>query len=322
LLEAAVCHKNPDMEIRLAGAPAEDRQAAPAPRRFRDRIPGGLIISTLFHLLALLLLVYGLPGLLRAPPPDVQIMPINLVQLGEETTSPSAPVPAPLPQEQAREVARPRPAQAVPVPETPPPPQAIRRQTEKMPAPEAPALKNPGRKPDISTKPVKTPRHESRTAGQPQPAPSPADDLAARLKRLAQLRQPAPPVPPDPRQQEGAGVSNLTAAGRDAARGRTAIYGVRDFIRAQVERRWHPNLTAVTGGDWVVAIHLMLSADGRVRQAEIVDDPRLRSDRTYRDFAFSARNAVLLSSPLTVPPGAYDIAKDMIIEFNARQLLR
>jgi len=150
----------------------------------------------------------------------------------------------------------------------------------------------------------------------------PADDLAARLERLARLRQPAPPMPPNPRRQDGSGASNLTASSADAARARDAAYAVKDFIRAQVERRWNLNVTAPKGGDWVVAIHILLRPDGRVSRAEIVDTPRYRSDDAYRDFALSARNAVLLSSPLTVPAGEYDIAKDIVLDFRSKQVLQ
>ncbi len=54
----------------------------------------------------------------------------------------------------------------------------------------------------------------------------------------------------------------------------------------------------------------------------MVETLRYRSDPAYRDFALSARNAVLLSSPLALPDGAYDVARDLVVEFDARQVLR
>jgi hypothetical protein len=124
----------------------------------------------------------------------------------------------------------------------------------------------------------------------------------------------------NPRQQDGAGASNVTAAAADAARARDATYGVKDFIRAQVERRWNPNRQAIKGRNWTVAIHILIARDGTVNQAEIVDEVRYRPDPAYFEFALSARNAVLLSSPLSLPPGAYEIAKDIVIDFNAKRL--
>ena len=52
---------------------------------------------------------------------------------------------------------------------------------------------------------------------------------------------------------------------------------------------------------WAVAIRVVLHRDGTVEKAEIVDDRRYRTDPAYRTIALSARNAVLLSSPLSLP---------------------
>jgi hypothetical protein len=129
-------------------------------------------------------------------------------------------------------------------------------------------------------------------------------------------------VPANPRQQDGAGASNVTAAAADAARARDSTYGVKDFIRAQVERRWNPNRQAIKGRKWTVAIHILIARDGTVNQAEIVDEARYRADKAYFDFALSARNAVLLSSPLSLPAGTYDIAKDIVIDFDPKRVMQ
>ena len=60
--------------------------------------------------------------------------------------------------------------------------------------------------------------------------------------------------------------------------------------------------------------------DGTVTRAEVVDQSGYR-DRAYQDFALSARNAVLLSSPLTIPVGRYDLARDIVVEFDPKRLL-
>jgi len=132
----------------------------------------------------------------------------------------------------------------------------------------------------------------------------------------------APPMPPNPRQQNGSGESDATAASANSAAALNATYRVKDFIRAQVMRRLNTDCNALKCGDWVVAIHIVLRPDGRISTAEIVDNSHLSSDSAYRDFAISARDAVLLSSPLTLPPGAYDIAKDIVVDFSSRQVMR
>jgi hypothetical protein len=281
---------------------------------------GPLIGSSVLHVLLMLLTILGLPRLTRAPPLVEQVVPVNLVQIGEKTAAPSPADVAPLPQEKAAEVSEAAPAEAVPVVQTPPP-QAAQHRAEEKSAPDLLTTTQPEQKREIS-RPVKAPKPDLVPGAKLRRQPLPADDLSARLERLARLRQPAPPMAPNPRQQKGAGASNLTATSPNTASARDAIYGVKDFIRAQVERRWSLDGKMLKGGDWVVAIHIVLSPDGRVSRAEIVDDPRYRSDSGYRDFALSARNAVLLSSPLTVPPGEYDIAKDIVLDFHLKQVLQ
>jgi len=264
-----------------------------------DRFGCGLIGSLALHVLAALLIVFGLPSLLQTPPEVVQVMPIDLVQLGAKTASPPAEEKAALPQERAAMSSTEQPPDAVPVPQTPPPSQAMPSKPAERPKPEAPAAPKP----------------------QKRPAP-PLDDLTARLKSLARLRQPPAPLPPNPRQQDGPGISSTTASNDAAVLGAQATYSVKDFIRAQVERHWYLDKSALRAGSSPVSIHMLINRDGRVGNAEIVGDPRFATDPAFYALALSARNAVLLSSPLTLPPGRYDAVKDMTLDFDPRKALQ
>jgi hypothetical protein len=97
---------------------------------------------------------------------------------------------------------------------------------------------------------------------------------------------------------------------------------VRDYIRAQVLRRWIVDPEDIRGKNWTVTIHIVLMPDGSVRTAEVVQTPHSPTSKAYLYFALSARNAVLLSSPLAIPAGAYDIARDISIEFDPREVLQ
>lgn len=129
----------------------------------------------------------------------------------------------------------------------------------------------------------------------PQHKPPPPDALENRLKQLAQLRQPDSMIP---HAENGASDE----AGEDGTAGAAASYGVRDFLRAQIERRW--SLDLAHARDVTVRIHVVVAGDGTVTKAEIVDRARYASDAVWRAVALSARNAVLLSSPLRLPAGA------------------
>jgi hypothetical protein len=206
----------------------------------------------------------------------------------------------------------------VPAPATPPPPAAAHQAPERSPPPVIDAAKPA---PAVA-KPSAASRSDASAAAKLHQQPTPADTLATRLEKLAQLRQPPAPLPPSPRQQEGFGASNIDAASADAARGRDASYGVKDFVRAQVERRWNLDRGKVRGEDWSVSIRMVIEPSGRIDSAEVVDNPRFDSDSAYREFALSARNAVLLSSPLVLPPGSIDFAKDITVDFDSRAVSR
>lgn len=293
--------------------------AAPVARR-QDRMRGGLVGSLVLHVLAALLAIFGLPWLRAVPGPVEQVIAINLVQLGETSASPTADVSAPLPQVPATETSNSQTATAVPTEQTPPSQAAQQQAVNKSAADLSSAVKSQ-RNPEIR-RPITQSDRDALSTAKPHPSPSSTatGELAQRLQLLAQLRQPAAPTLANPRQQIDSGFSNTIAA--SAAHVGDSVYAVRDFIRAQVERRWYPDRNAAKGHDWVVRIHLVLNPDYSVQRADVVDDPRYQSNERYRDFAISARNAVLLSSPLTLPPGAYDIAKDIVVDFDSRRDLR
>lgn len=296
-----------------------DTTAAPRPARGRASPMGpGVIASILLHLAVAALILFGLPSLLSAPPDVPAAIPVDLVQFGTTTASPPAPEKAEVPQEKAPETADLTPPQPVPAPQTPPPPQSLAKAEEGA----APNLLSTPRAEDaVRPKPIEAPRPAPRPAAKPQKRPSPpVDSFEAKLQSLARLRQPTPPVPPNPARQDGTGVSNRTASSSTAAPGPDALYSVKDFLRAQIERRWNLDRANLGSADWVISIHLLLNRDGKVASAEVVDDPRLATNEKFRSLAMSARNAALLSSPLTLPPGTYELVKDITLDFDPRKV--
>ena len=272
--------------------------------RAEDDIPRGnflrsFVLSVTFHVGVVAALLVGLR--LMPPmdlPPVAKAILVNLVTLGDITSSPNADEKANLPQQQAAERADAPDPRAIPTPQSAPAQKILR-----------PA--DPVNTPQASDAPAKA-------AAAPL-SPQPPDELSARLQQLAKLSQPVPAQPPAPNTQEGTGVSTRSVAS-DAALGNDATYRVKDFLRAQIERRWNVAVPRATG--LTASIRLEIQPDGTVQRAEIVYEPARRNNKAYEEFARSARNAALLSSPLTLLPGSYAIAKDIVIDFDARRLLR
>jgi len=228
-------------------------------------VAGSLAVHALFVLLILLMM-------LRSAAPPVapsHLVPVDIVHIGDETTSPPAPSHA-----------------ATPHDFSPPTPH---RQAASANRPEGP----------------------SPTGTRPLP-----DELETRLNALAHLRQPQSNLQPvDTPAAEDAAAS-------DAAPGARAAYAVRDLIRAQVMRKWTFDAVELGGHSFQVALRVVVLKNGRVAKAEILDRERYTRDALYRDIALSARNAVLLSSPLTLPAGAFGDEITVTLNLNPRDALR
>jgi hypothetical protein len=203
---------------------------------------------------------------------SLRIVPVDVVQFGEETTSPPAPLKSAMPQQKR-----------VPA----------MKQEQASPAPPQGVSPN-------GTKPV------------------PLDNLDAKLRALARLHQPdtAPEV------IDNSGQSDVTSTSDAAAPGNQAAYAVRDFVRQQVVRHWSLDLHTLGGRRFLIAIHVVMTRNGRIEKAEIVDKERYRTDAVFRDIALSARNAVLLSSPVPLPVGNYSEVMDMVLNFDPHDALQ
>jgi hypothetical protein len=145
------------------------------------------------------------------------------------------------------------------------------------------------------------------------PADEPkADAFEEKLQALAKLRQ--------PEQGDSSGAA-MPAMDDGAAFGLDDMYQVRDFLRAQVERRWHLDLARLGNNHVSVPIRVEIASSGRVIKAEIVSSAH-PSDPVYDEIAVSARNAVLLASPFSLPAGHYRDVMEVVLYLDPRDALR
>ncbi len=184
-----------------------------------------------------------------------------------------------------------------------PPPQPQAAAAGELGAPQAQAS-NPANAPPL---PASSPTPAG--AGPLQDRP-PADALEAKLEALAQLRQP----------ETTQSISAEIPTNDDGVGGRAGPPGLKDFIRAQVERRWNLNLASLGNANLFVPIDVKITAKGVILKAEIVENARF-DDPAYREVAVSARNAVLLASPIALPAGQYQNVMEMVLYLNPRDTL-
>lgn len=189
----------------------------------------GIAGSLVLHILLLVLI--ALPWLWPVPVPPIDIVSVNLVQLGPKTTSPPSPRMAHIPQKRAETTQRSQIADITPT-------ATVTRRPEPFVALQRPlGPKTTAKQEQNTDKPaVKKSAPRPMTAVARAHRPSANEELAARLKLLARLRLPVSAKPSRQQQQNEAGMSTASLASVDALRGRDAAYAVKDFIRTQVER--------------------------------------------------------------------------------------
>lgn len=177
---------------------------------------------------------------------------------------------------------------------------------QKSPVPQSQAFARrapTAHSPPVGVKPTKTPTK---------------DDFQNRLNALSKLRAPETST----RALAGPGDMDTQENTTNDAQAGDADYSLRDYVRAQVMRRWNLDLDVLGSRRIIVALHVTMKANGTIAVAEIVDKHRYATDAIYRQIAMSARNAVILSSPISLPPGNYPAATDMTLNLNPRDALR
>lgn len=141
----------------------------------------------------------------------------------------------------------------------------------------------------------------------------PEDELSAQLRALAQVQAPASALP---------NADNSTAPGGGGDGTGEGNYALKDYIRAQILRRWLPDLSIPGARNMPVRVRLRLLSSGVIEDVELLDRQRMHDDAAFRDMALSARDAALLASPIQLPPGHYEKSQRLTIILDPKAVLR
>ena len=97
-----------------------------------------------------------------------------------------------------------------------------------------------------------------------------------------------------------------------------------DALKAQIFGCWSIPLGLPLSDDLLVRIKLQLKPDGTIEKMEMLDHIKMNTPgkEKFRTLADSVRRAVQLCNPLRVPTTGYEKWKNMILNFNAREMLQ
>jgi len=271
-----------------------------------DTLRRNIGVSAGVHLVALLLLYFGLPSLMKPLPTPFVPVPLEIVTMAditntrvqEQQETPKPPEPQPKPEPKA--IATPQPQ---PQPPAPQPPQPQEQQKPDIAAMTAAPL--PSEKP----KP-------------PAPAKPQQDMLASVLKNVAKLKPAEQVKSPDDQSKVRDQTTPQPKSMAPALSQRLTI-SEEDSLRRQIEQCWNPPIGARDAKNLIVEIAISVNPDRTVQTAEVVDKSRMTSDPYFRAAAEAAIRAVYnpRCSPLELPDGKYDQWKSIDFTFDPRDML-
>lgn len=261
-----------------------------------------LIVSMLLHILLIVILWIGMPHFRRPLPEPIRLIPVEIAELAPITAAPrQKDEPPPL------EPPKPEPPKPEPPKPEPKPPEPV--------------------KPPEPPKPEPTPEHKPEPKPEPKPKPpvpkkeppKQQDALASVLKNVAKMKneqkqekkpEPDKNTPPAPTPPQAPAMSERLSMSEE------------DALRHQMAGCWNVPIGARDIETTSVEIYIEVGPDRVLKQAIVVDQARMRRDPFFRAVAESAMRALYNPhcSPLALPPEKYDQWKEMIMNFNPRDM--
>lgn len=294
-----------------------------------------LLTSTVFHIVIVIIMTVGIGFSAKRDivlPPPITVEFATVAELTQTPTPSVQPSPPQTEEEEKpepqRSEDRPKPAptntSATPVapppserpeearPETPPPAPQVR--PSSIARPEAPPEPEPEPEPEDSNKKASEKQDAPPEKEEPQEPAKPQRDFGSVLRNLAES---------DPAEAEGEESDQDTStAGQQAPLGTQLTISELDALRRQLEGCWNVPIGAREVDDMVIDVNLVVNQDRTIREARIVDTARYNRDSFYRAVADSAMRAVRSPScsPLRLPEDKYDMWKNIIVEFNPKEM--
>ncbi|RMF12773.1 MAG: hypothetical protein D6763_00030 [Alphaproteobacteria bacterium] len=263
-----------------------------------------LVISGIAHLVVIVLAITGLPWFGRERLPDLEVIPVELVEAVEEQAQAPEAEPEKRPEPEPEPESRPEPE--------PEPEPAVAAVPETRPEPPRPP------EPEVAPLAPSTPRVV------PQRRPRPPSRFDP--KRIAALiDKSAKEEPPKPAPSNQLDVSKiLKKANRSALEQARLVADLRSAIRSQVEPCWSVPAGARYAEELTVRIRIYLLPDGTLaRPPEVLDGHKVNEPGGdfFRVASESARRAVQRCAPLKLPRETYDIWRDIELTFDPSQML-
>jgi outer membrane biosynthesis protein TonB len=319
------------------------RQPAPSNGSFGDgnssggSLGAGVLLSVALHAVLVGFVVFGLP-IFWQPEPLPGAIGIELAQLSDITAAPKVqqegppkkqPEPQPAVKKEAPKKETPPPPPNPPAAAAPPPPPPEEEVAEAIPDPAAEKKKaeeakkkeaeeeKKKREEEKKKKAAERKKKEEEKKKQQKKDDQALDALLANV--LDQQPAPEPQKKPQKIKAEAKPAEPSTGPQTENVSEIPLTASEEDGIRGQIERNW--NLGSLAGAadltGMTIELRITLQPDGTVTRAQVINTG---SSPLFRQASESAMRAVMISSPLKLPPGK--TYTSMVIRFHPDQVVQ
>jgi len=304
-----------------------------------------LIVSFLIHCSILLAGAIVLPSPEEFVVDQAEAIPVDIIDISEftknkaETPDPK-PEEAPKPEEQKQAALEPEVPPEPPTPEPEPeieaavPPETPPEPVEPAPAPEPEVKPEPKPEPvpekKVEPKPEPEKKVETKPVPRPRVRPRPPKKVVKKKKKpkfdldkIAALLNKDPSLEPKETQPENA---DKPAPGKIARRGlddvisRSERDALNQLIKSCMRDNWNPLVGTQEAEELVVRIKFSLKRDGTLRGTPKIANPS--SNATFQAAADRAMRAIRLCQPFELPADKYNVWRDIILNFNPREMIQ
>ena len=263
-----------------------------------------LIISSVLHLILIIITAMSLPFLAKKPIDLPPIVSIELIQITDKTNIPFAP--------KAKKIL-----------------EKIKEKEKKLVSEQAPPKKVKKIKPDS----IPMPEDEIEKIKEIKEDKQNPEKIDNEVKQVSEFEKDELFDPNniaaliDKSKVEKAETTNktdkITQNQKRTVENASLSLSEEDALKAQIFGCWSIPLGLPYNENLLVRIKLKLNPDGTVSQSEILDHARMNKPGQgfYKVLAESALRAVKLCQPLRVPTTGYERWKELQLNFDAREML-
>jgi len=280
-----------------------------------------IIISSVFHILLIIITAMSLPFLSKKPLDIPPIVSVELIQIAEKTNVPFAP--------KAKKIIEKVKEKEKLVSEQAPPKKVEKTKTKTVVSPEQNIKKIENQTPEaipLPDKTVKKIKIKEENKQNPEKVDKEVKQVSEFEKKdLFDPNNIAALI--DKSKEETAEVikknNDISQDQERNIENSGLTLSEEDALKAQIFGCWSIPLGLPYNENLLVRIKLKLKPDGSVTKTEILDHARMNKPGQgfYKVLAESALRAVKLCQPLRVPTTGYERWKELQLNFDAREML-